>query len=381
LDFAFSEEQELFRKTIRDFAKKEISPKISAFEKKGEYPWALQRKMGEMGFIGLPLPKQYGGQEADAVTAGVAIEELAKHEALPPILQYAAGRFIAQFASNDLKLKWLPPLARGEIVIGIGTTEPHAGSDAAAMRTSAAKDEGGYVLNGEKQMVSIPLESSAFIVFAKTQPELGVHGVSAFLVPMDSPGINRYRLPIMGRRTSSFGGFVMKDAHVPKENLLGQENMGFYALMKTFDWLRVLIALYCIGLAEASLEENVEYVKQRTAFGQPIGKFESVQFRLAEDSTLVEAARLLCYKALWLIARGEKSTKESAMAKWWAPIMAFNAINNCIQNRGAVGFTSETPDELRLRDVRGMWFADGTADIMKIIIGREILGKEFVPYR
>ena len=151
--------------------------------------------------------------------------------------------------------------------------------------------------------------------------------------------------------------------------------------MKTFDWLRVLIALYCIGLAEASLEETIGYVKQRTAFGQPLGKFESVQFRIAEDSTLVEAARLLCYKALWLNARGEKCTKESAMAKWWSPVVAFNAINNCIQNRGALGYTSEAPDELRLRDVRGMWFADGTADIMKIVIGREILGNEFVPYR
>jgi cyclohexanecarboxyl-CoA dehydrogenase len=185
----------------------------------------------------------------------------------------------------------------------------------------------------------------------------------------------------MGPPVPSFGGFVMRDVRVPKENLLGQENEGFFALMKTFDFLRVLIALYCIGLAEGSLEEAIEYVKQRTAFGKPIGKFESVQFRIAEDSTLLEAARLLCYKALWLIARGEKSTKESAMAKWWSPVVAFNAINGCIQNRGAVGYTSEAPDEHRLRDVRGMWFADGTADIMKIIVGREILGREFVPYR
>ena len=151
--------------------------------------------------------------------------------------------------------------------------------------------------------------------------------------------------------------------------------------MKTVDWLRLLIALYCVGVAEGSLEETIDYVKHRRAFGQPIGKFESVQFRIAEDSTFVEAARLLCYRALWLTARGEKCTKESAMAKWWCPVVAFNTINNCIQNRGAVGYTSETSDELRLRDVRGMWFADGTADIMKIIIGREILGKEFTPYR
>jgi cyclohexanecarboxyl-CoA dehydrogenase len=185
----------------------------------------------------------------------------------------------------------------------------------------------------------------------------------------------------MGPKIASFGGFVMKDVLVPKQNLLGQENTGFYALMKTFDWLRILIALYCVGIAEASLEEAIEYVKHRRAFGQPVGKFESVQFRIAEDTTLVEAARLLCYKALWLTARGEKCTKESAMTKWWSPLVAFNAISNSIQNRGAVGYTSETLDELRLRDVRGMWFADGTADIMKIIIGREILGKEFVPYR
>jgi len=381
LDFAFSGEQELFRKTVREFAKKEVAPRIRVFEKKGEYPWELQRKMGEIGLIGLPLPKQYGGQEADAVTAGIAIEELAKCEALPPVLPYAVGGLIALIAPDSLKSRWLPPLARGEILIGLASTEPHAGSDAAAMRATATKTEGGYVLNGEKQMVTAPMESSAFIVFAKTQPEAGARGVSAFLVPMDLPGIQRYRFGTMGPRMSSFGGFFLKDVQVSKENLLGQENAGFFVLMKTFDFLRVLIALYCIGLAEGSIGETLDYVKQRTAFGQPIGKFESVQFRIAEDSTFLEAARLLCYKALWLIAHGEKSTKESAMAKWWSPIVAFNAINNCIQNRGAVGFTSEAVDEMRLRDVRGMWFADGTADIMKIIIGRETLGKEFLPYR
>jgi len=249
------------------------------------------------------------------------------------------------------------------------------------MKTSAVIREGDYVLNGEKQMVTNPMEASAFIVFAKTKPEAGAHGISAFLVPMDTPGISRYRFPTMGPRLTSFGGFVMNNVLVPKENLIGQENGGFYALMKTFDSLRVLLALYSIGLAEASLDEAIDYVKHRIAFGSPIGKFESVQFRIAEDSTLIEAARLLCYKALWLISRGERSTKESAMAKWWSPMVAFNAINNCIQNRGAVGYTSETHDELRLRDARGMWFADGTADIMKIIVGREILGKDFVPYR
>ncbi len=381
MDFGFSDEQELFRKTVRDFAKKEIAPRVREFEKKGEYPWELQRRMGEMGLIGLPLPKQYGGQEADAVTAGIAIEELAKFGALPPVLQYSVGGLVALLAQDSLKSKWLPPLARGEILFGIGSTEPHAGSDAAAMKTTATKSGDGYVLNGEKQMVSVPMEASAFVVFAKTQLEAGARGVSAFFVPMDSPGIQRYRLPTMGPKMASFGGFSMKDVRVPKENLLGEENTGFYVLMRTFDWLRVLIALYCIGVAEGSLEETIEYSKQRTAFGQPIGKFESIQFRLAEDSTFLEAARLLCYKALWLIARGEKSTKESAMAKWWAPVVAFNVINNCIQAHGAIGYTSETPDELRLRDVRGMWFADGTADIMKIVIGREILGRDFVPYR
>ena len=381
LDFAFNEEQELFRKTVHDFAKSEIEPKIHAFELKGEYPWELHRKMGEMGLIGLPLPKRYGGQEADPVTAGIAIEELAKYQVPSPALEYAAGQFIAVFGKDSVKSQWLPRLSRGEILLGIGSTEPHAGSDAAAMRASAVKNEEGYTLNGEKQMVTIPMEASAFVVFAKTAAEAGSRGISAFLVPMDSPGISRYRFPTMGSRAASFGGFVMNNVRVPKENLLGQENAGFYALMKTFDLLRILLAVYCIGLAEASLEETVDYVKQRKAFGQPIGKFESVQFRIAEDSTLVEAARLLCYKALWMIGRGERSTKESAMAKWWSPAVAFNAINNCIQNRGAVGYTSEAADELRLREARGMWFADGTADIMKIIISREILGKEFVPYR
>jgi cyclohexanecarboxyl-CoA dehydrogenase len=321
LDFAFTQEQELFRKTVRDFAKNEIVPVVHAYEKKEEYPWELQRKMGTMGLIGLPLPKQYGGQEADSITSGVAVEELAKHGAPSPALQYAAGGFLAQFGQEPLKARWLPPLSRGEILLGIGSTEPHAGSDAAAMRTSAVKSGGDYILNGEKQMVTIPMEASAFVVFAKTRTEVGSHGISAFLVSMDSPGISPYRFPTMGPRTFSFGGFVMKDVRVPKENLVGQENMGFYALMKTFDSLRILLALHCVGLAEASLDETIDHVRHRSAFGQPIGKFESVQFRIAEDSTLVEAARLLCYKALWLISRGENARKSrqwpnGGLRKW-----------------------------------------------------------------
>jgi len=381
LDFAFNDEQELFRRTVREFARNEISQKTREFEAKGEYPWELQKKLGKMGLMALPLPKQYGGQEADAVTCGIAIEELARQGALAPLLQYAAGKFIAQYGQPSVKAQWLPSLARGESLFGIGSTEPHAGSDAAAIRATAVERNGAYILNGEKQMVSFPLEASAFVVFAKTQPDAGAKGVSAFLVPMDSPGVQRYPFPTMGPRLSSFGGFVMKDVSVPKDHLLGEENAGFRLLMSTFDWLRVLIALYCVGLAEASMDETNEHVKHRTAFGKPIAKFESVQFRIAEDCTMLDAARLLCYRALWMISRGERSTKESAMAKWLSPVVAFNAISNCIQNYGAVGYTSETQHESRLREVRGMWFADGTADIMKIVIGREVLGREFVPYR
>jgi cyclohexanecarboxyl-CoA dehydrogenase len=380
LDFEFTGEQELFRRTVREFAKKEIAPKVREYERKREFPWELYRKMGQAGLLGLRLPKQYGGQEADAVTMGILQEELGRAGWQIPLGDIMA-EILALNGPEHLKSEWLPAMVKGEKIIGIANTEPGAGSDAAAIATRAVRKGDSYVLNGEKQCITGIDECGAYCLLAKTDPDKGAKGVSMFFVEMNRPGIEKYNLDALGWKLFSFGGFVLKDVSVPSTNLVGEENQGFRYVMETFDLMRALIAIWCIGMAEASLDENVEYVKQRKAFGRPIGQFESVQSRIVEGYTKVEAARLLCYRTLWLKDKGQKITKESAMIKWYAPLISFGVVNDCLQNRGAIGYTTECMDEYRLREIRGAMIGDGTTDINKIVVAREILGREYLPYR
>ncbi len=380
LDFDFSEEQALFRRTVREFAKKEIAPKIRDSERKGEFPWELYHKMGQAGLLGLRFPKQYGGQEADAVTMGILVEEVARAGWQIP-LGDIMGEILSLHGPELLKREWLPAMAKGERILGIANTEPSAGSDAAAITTRAIRKGDNYVLNGEKQYITGINECGAYCVLAKTDQESGAKGVSMFFVEMNRPGIERYDFDALGWRLFSFGGFVLKDVTVPVANLIGEEGRGFYYVMETFDLMRSLIAVWCVGMAEAAIEENIEYVKQRTAFGRPIGKYESVQSRIVEGYTKLEAAKLLCYKTLWSKDKGEKITKYSAMIKWYVPQLCFEIVNDCLQNRGAIGYTTECLDEYRLREIRGAMIGDGTTDINKIVVARELLGKEFLPYR
>jgi cyclohexanecarboxyl-CoA dehydrogenase len=380
LDFDFSEEQALFRRTIREFAKKEIAPKIRDSERKGEFPWELYHKMGQAGLLGLRFPKQYGGQEADAVTMGILVEEVARAGWQIP-LGDIMGEILSLHGPEHLKREWLPAMAKGERMLGIANTEPSAGSDAAAITTRAIRKGENYVLNGEKQYITGINECGAYCLLAKTDQEGGAKGVSMFFVEMNRPGIERYHFDALGWRLFSFGGFVLKDVTVPVANLIGEEGRGFYYVMETFDLMRSLIAVWCVGMAEAAIDENIEYVKQRTAFGRPIGKYESVQSRIVEGYTKLEAAKLLCYKTLWSKDKGEKITKYSAMIKWYVPQLCFEIVNDCLQNRGAIGYTTECLDEYRLREIRGAMIGDGTTDINKIVVARELLGKEFLPYR
>jgi len=379
VDFGFTEEQELFRRTVRDFAQKQIAPRIRQYERKGQFPWEIYRKMGAAGLIGLRLPKEYGGQEADATTMAVAVEELARAGWQIPLGDIMA-EILSLHGSKQLKDEWLSSLVKGEKILGVASTEPGTGSDAAAISTRAVKKGEQYVINGEKQCITGINECAAYCLMARTG-QSGPKGVSMFLVETDRKGIEKYTFDALGWRLFSFGGFVLRDVAVPAGNLIGEENKGFYYVMETFDLMRAYIALWTVGLAQAALDESIEYVKQRKAFGSPIGKFESVQFRIVEDYTALQAARLLCYRAFWLKDRKQPFTKESAMTKFWVPQVAFNVVNDCIQNRGAVGFTTETLDEYRLREIRGSMIGDGTSDIMKIIVARELLGREFVPYR
>jgi cyclohexanecarboxyl-CoA dehydrogenase len=380
LDFSFTEEQDLFRRTVREFSKKEITPRIRALDEGAGFPWDLYKKMAQMGLVCMRLPREYGGQEADAVTTGIAVEELARAGWQIP-LNDTMGEILYLHGSEEMKEHWLSPAAKGEKMIGIANTEPGAGSDAAAIQTRAVRSGGEYVINGEKQCITGINEMAAFCLLARTGDAPGARGVSMFLVETDRAGIEKYLFDALGWRIFTFGGLVFKDVHVPAANLVGEENRGFYYVMETFDLMRAYIALWTIGIAEAALEESIEYAKQRRAFGNPIAKYESVQFRIVEGHTLLEAARLLCYRTLWLKDKGVKITREASMIKWWCPEVAFKVVNDCIQNHGAIGYTTETLDEYRLREIRGASIGDGTTDINKIVVAREILGKEYLPYR
>lgn len=379
LSFSFTEEQELFKKVIKEFAEKEVKPKIKDYEMRGEWPWDIWKKMGDVGILGLPYPKEYGGQEADAVTTGIAAEEIAR--AGGPYPANIWGTVLATFGSDELKERWIPKVVRGETLIGVGSTEPGGGSDAAGIVTKAYREGDDYIVEGEKQFVSHIKESEAFLVTVRTGEEPRHRGISMLLVELDRPGIEKYYFKTMGWWSHSFGGIRFNKVRVPVTNRVGEENKGFTYLMKAFDFARVLLALWAIGMAEGSLEETMEYVKSRKAFGKPLAKYEAVQFKIAEDFTKLEAAKLLCYRALWLKDQGKDHVKESAMAKYYALKAACETLDDMIQLNGAQGITTEVDHERRYRDVRGIRIGDGTDEIMKIIIARELLGREFLPYR
>lgn len=382
LDFSFTEEQVIIQNRIREFAEKELLPRYQHHDQTETFPLEQLRKMAGLGVMGLRIPADYGGQLTDYVTAGLIIKELARGD---PNCAYlgchsAIAELIAEHACAELKEEWLPAVAKGEKLLALAVTEPHCGSDVAAIKTRAIKENGYYLLRGEKSATTFMMDCDALVVFAKTDPEAKARGVSSFLVPTRLPGIMRQSYKDMGGKCIRRGSAFLDDVRIPEKNLLGEENKGFYQVMGAFDVIRVLLCLIALGAAEKSLEETIEYAKSRTTFGQPLAKFESVSFSIAEHYTRIAAAHWLCFHALWLHDRGLKHARETAMCKYFAPLAAVQAIRDCLLLHGDAGYTKEFPFEQRLRDVIGLEIADGTAQIQKIVISRELMGREYLPY-
>jgi cyclohexanecarboxyl-CoA dehydrogenase len=338
--------------------------------------------MGELGLLGLRIPAQYGGVDADFVMVGIAMEETARGDFSCTYgiqLSALAGEILGKNGHPDVCREWLAPTAAGEKVIALALTEPSAGSDAAALQCRARRDGNDWIITGEKSGISLGVAADAAIVFARTGGERA-RGVSAFLVPMDAPGVARDRLRDMGSHAVGRAVISFDGVRVPGTHLIGAEGSGFQQVMRGFDYNRVAIALACVGVALQSLDETMAYVKERTTFGRPLAKYEGVTFPIAEAATQLEAARLFCYRALWLADRGERHTKEAAMVKWWAPKIARETIHQCLLLHGHYGYTDELPFEQRLRDVIGLEIGDGSAEIMKIVVARELMGRETLPY-
>jgi cyclohexanecarboxyl-CoA dehydrogenase len=338
--------------------------------------------MGELGLLGLRIPVAYGGVDADFVMLGIAMEETARGDFSCTYgiqLSALAGEILGKNGSPDVCRRWLPAVAIGEAVMALALTEPAAGSDAAALQCRARRDGDDWIITGEKSGISLGMAAHAAILFARTG---GVRskGVSAFLVPLDLPGVARSALHDMGSHAVGRAVLSFDGVRVPAAHLIGVEGSGFQQVMRGFDYNRVAIALACLGIAQVSLEETMAYVRERTTFGQPLAKYEGVSFPIAEAATQLEAARLFSYRALWLADRGQPHTKEAAMVKWWAPKLARETVHQCLLLHGHYGYTDELPFEQRLRDLIGLEIGDGSAEIMKIIVARELMGRETLPY-
>jgi cyclohexanecarboxyl-CoA dehydrogenase len=383
VDFAFTEAQEAFARVVRAFAREELAPQYAHWDRTAEFPAEQWRKMGQIGLTGICLPEAYGGQQADCVTVGIAAEEISRGDfnCGYALIENCLNGAILQHASESTKAAWLPGMARGDHVVAVAVTEARGGSDAASMQTRAVQRGDEYILNGEKSGISLVMPAAAVIVFAKTNQQAGARGVSTFLVPTHLPGVSRTPLKDMGERAIQRGSLFLDDVRLPRDALIGAEGQGFYLVMNAFDYSRVIIALMCIGAAEQSLDETIAYVKERQAFGRPLAKFEGVSFPIAEHATMLEAARWLCYRTLWLRDQGLPHSKEAAMVKWWGPKVAVEAIHECLLLHGHYGYTQDLPLEQRLRDVIGLEIGDGTAQISKIVVARELFGREFLPYR
>lgn len=377
--FGFSEEQEMFRREVRNFVQKELMPGARERAKQGVLSKDIVKKVAEMGLMAFRVPERFGGQPADWVTVGIAIEELARGDFMTSFLPAQPILCNYLFENNEPIMKeWLPAIVKGERFTCLALTEPEVGSDAANIKTRAIKDGDSYVLSGEKLSITFGPIADATILFAKTDPNAGFRGISTFLVPLNAPGVSRSPMPMMGWRPIGQAIITLDNVRVPKGNLLGEEGKGFISVMKQFDFTRPALALQALALAQISLEDAMAYTKERRAFGQPLAKFEGLSFKIAEDYTLIEAARLLSYKALWLRDQQLPHAKESAMCKWFGPKVAVRTIHDALLMHGHVGYSEEYPLQQRLKEAIGFEIADGTAEIMKMVIVRELLGKEYV---
>lgn len=377
--FELSEEQRLIQRSVYEFSKKELAPRASYWDSSEEFPWESVRKMSQIGLTGLRLPKCYGGAEVDLVTCGVALEEVARFDHSCAIILCGCnitGRVLLN-ASKKIRDLHLPDIVKGNHIIAFCAAEPEAGSDIRAIRTRAIRQEDGYRVRGEKSMITFAGVAQGFIVLVRTNEENG-EDISCIFIEANRPGIDLQRLQGFGWKATKWGNVILDDVSVPAENLIGEENKALSMLRNTVQEQRALTGIIALGTAKEALEEAIAYARIRNVFGKPLGKFEGIQFRLAENYTSLEAARLVCYQALGFI---EKNSVEApvwaAMANLIGGETAYQVVNDAMEVYGGLGYSKELPFERYLRDVKATQIANAT---LKIEIGRGLLGKEFLPY-
>jgi butyryl-CoA dehydrogenase len=379
MNFDLTDDQKMLQDQVRKFAEAELAPVAPEIDKTGEFPWKSLKKMAKLGLLGIIIPEEYGGAGFDFVSLAIAIEEISRVCATTGVIvavnNSLASYPILQFGNDEQKKRYLPLLASGEKIGAIGITEPNAGSDVAGMESNARLEGDHYVLNGSKRFITNAGEAGIFVVFAYTNRELKHKGISAFIVERDWPGFSLGKHEdLMGIRATANCELIFEDVKVPKENLLGAEKDGFKICMNTLDVSRIDIGAQAVGIAQGALDEAVKYAKERKAFGQPISYFEMIQNMLAEMATEIQAARLLVYYAGYCKDKGMKRfSRESAMSKYYASKIAVDVARRAIQIHGGYGYTKDYPVERMYRDAKILELYEGTSEIQKIVIARDLI--------
>ena len=378
MNFELTKEQQMIREMVRDFAEKEIKPYAQELDEKAEFRYETFQKLGELGLLGLPFPEKYGGAGGDTISYCIAVEEIGK-ACGGTGLSYAAAVSLGAspiyyFGTEEQKKQWLIPMAKGETLGAFGLTEPNAGSDAGGTKTAAVLDGNDYVINGEKCWITNAGYARQIIITAVTgKRDNGRNIVSAIIVPTDTPGVQiSCGYEKMGVRASNTCQIVLDNVRVPKENLLGDPEKGFSQFLYTLDGGRISIAALSVGIAQAAFEKALRYAKERHQFGQPISKFQAIQFKLADMAMEIELARNQVYKAAWLKDRGKPFTKEAAFAKLFASETGFRVCNQAIQIHGGYGYMREYDVERHLRDIKLMEIGEGTSEIQRLVIARQL---------
>jgi alkylation response protein AidB-like acyl-CoA dehydrogenase len=382
VDFTFTYEQNQLRKSVRAFAEGEIAPHIMEWDETSRFPLELLPKLAEMGLLGVIFPEEYGGAGLGYIEYAAAIEELSRVDGSIGLTVAAhnslCANHIYKFANEDQKRKYLVPLAHGKKLGAWSLTEPEAGSDAGGTRTTAVRDGNHWVLNGAKTFTTNGHYADICVAMAVTNKSKDSHGISAFILEKGMPGFRPGKKENkLGMRASDTSEVIFSDCRVPAENLLGPEGEGFISSLRILDGGRISIAALALGMAQGALEAATRYAKQRKQFGQPISEFQAIQFKLADMATQVEAARLLVYQAAWLADRKDvRFTRESSMAKLFASEVAVRVANECVQIHGGYGFIKDYPAEKYYRDVKLCTIGEGTSEIQKLVIARQLLGKK-----
>jgi butyryl-CoA dehydrogenase len=373
MNFQLSKEHEMARQLFRNFAVDEVEPLAQEIDEEEKFPVETVEKMSKYGFMGIPFPKEYGGQGCDYLTYAMAVEELSKVCGTTGVIVSAHTSLccgpLYEFGTEEQKKKYLTKVASGEWIGAFGLTEPGAGTDAAGQQTKAALDGDHYVLNGSKIFITNGSYADCYIIFAMTDKSQGTRGISAFIVEKNFSGFSIGKKELkMGIRGSATCELVFEDCIVPKENLLGKEGQGFKIAMKTLDSGRIGIAAQALGIAQGAIDESVKYVKERKQFGRAIAKFQNTQFQLADMQTKVDAARLLVYRAAAIKDAGQPYSVEAAMAKLFAAETAMEVTTKAVQLHGGYGYTRDYPVERMMRDAKITEIYEGTSEVMKMVV-------------